>query len=125
MGCPWQRLEPAWGDRLAAAQARAERAVVESSQGRIHQRQLGDRPVAQGQVALLLEDLGRGGGLRSVRHLAGGDDGFAEFRGEAVVFGGEGRPDGGEARVTHRPTVARQTGPGLRGYTGREYQKED
>ena len=54
---PRQRLEAARRDRLAAVDAGPEGAVVEPGERGIDQRQLLLRAVAQGEVALLLEDL--------------------------------------------------------------------
>jgi hypothetical protein len=62
-GLPTAGLEPFRCDRLAAADARPERAVVESRQRLVHQYQLMVGAVAQGEVALLREDLAGRRGL--------------------------------------------------------------
>ena len=71
VGGPWEGLQAVRRDRLAAAQAGAVGPGIEPGERRLDELELLGRPVAQGQVALLLEDLGGRRGLGAVRHLAG------------------------------------------------------
>jgi YHS domain-containing protein len=68
---PRQCLQARLGDGSATPQAGAERPGVESGERRIDQVELDVRPVAEGEVALLREDLAGGGSLRAVGHLPG------------------------------------------------------
>ena len=58
-------------------------------------------PVAQRQVALLGEDLARGGGLRAVGHLAGRDDGLADLLDEAGALVEQDASDRVEIGAVH------------------------
>ena len=69
-------------------EAGPERAGVEPGQRRLDELELLVGAVAQGEVALLGEDLAGRGGLRPVGHLAGRDDRLAELR----ERGGRARP---------------------------------
>ena len=83
-GRPWDRLEAAGCDRLAAAPARAVRAVVQRAKRGVDPGELAARALAEGEVALLLEDLARRRGLRAVRHLLGVFDRLAELDEQAA-----------------------------------------
>ena len=89
-GGPRQRLEPSARDRPAAADARPERPGLEPGERLLDEGQLLVGPVAQGEVALLREDLAGGGGLRAVGHLAGRHDRLADLGEEAVALGEQG-----------------------------------
>ena len=83
-GRPRQRLEPIGADRPAAADARPERPGLEPGERLLDEDQLLVGPVAQGQVALLGEDLAGGRGLRAVGHLAGRHDRLADLGEQAA-----------------------------------------
>ena len=101
VGDPRDRLEALRGDRPAAAPARAVRARVQALERLLDLAELGALAVAQGEVALLLEDLARRGGLRAVGHLARALDRLAELDAQARRLRLEGGADGGEVAVGH------------------------
>ena len=101
-GRPRQGFESLGRDRLPAADARAEGSRIEAGEGFIDQDQLLIGAVAQGQIALLGEDLAGRRGLRPVGHLPGRDDGLAKFLHEARPFDLEGLADGFAARCHDR-----------------------
>jgi YHS domain-containing protein len=105
VGGPRKRLEALGGDRLAAAEACPEGAVVKPPEGGIDELQVLLRAVAQREVALLLEDLTCGGRLRSVRHLARRLDLLAELSEQARALGVERGADGFGVERRHRTTV--------------------
>ena len=61
--------------------------VVEPRQRRVDLAEVLLVAVAEREVALLLEDLGRGRGLGAVGHRAGRDDALGEARAEPVALG--------------------------------------
>jgi YHS domain-containing protein len=86
---PGQGFEPLGPDRAAAAGARAERSVVEPAERSFDRLELDLVALPESEVALLLEDLGSGGCLRPVGHLARRHDCLGELRAKALPFGGE------------------------------------
>ena len=68
-------------------QARPVRPGVEPGERGVDELEMLRRPVAQGEVALLLEDLARGGGLRAVGHLPGRLDRLRDLGEEARALG--------------------------------------
>src|SRR5687768_7925045 len=90
LGGPRERLQALGRDGLAAGLARAVRALVERPERRLDAVQLHPRPIAQRQVALLLEDVRRRRGLRAVGHLAGALDRLAELDEQPLALGDEG-----------------------------------
>ena len=125
MGGPRQGLEPGRGDRLAAAQARPERTGVEPGERGVDEFELLDRPVPEGEVSLLLEDLGRRGGLRAVGHLTRCLDGFAELADQVLALRAQGRANGVDVDSVHRRTVRRPAVWCRSTYTPWEYQQGD
>ena len=104
-----QGLQPCRGDRLpqrthvpyVPASSRARAASTSSSCG---------RSIAEGQVALLLEDLAGRRGLRAIRHLPGRDDRLAELGQEAVRVRPERLVRAASSRG--RPSAEGSAGPG-------------
>ena len=90
MGRPGQGLEPLRGDAAAAPDARPERPVVEPGEGGVDRREVLLVLVAQGEVALLLEDLTGGRGLGAIGHRVRRDDALREPGEQARAFGQEG-----------------------------------
>lgn len=86
MGRPGQRLEAPRRNVATAPNTPAKRSVVEAGQCRVDLGLVLDRTVAQGEVALLFEDLAGGGGLGTVGHLLGRLDGLAELLQETRAF---------------------------------------
>ena len=105
MGRPGEGVEPLRGDRAAASHAAAVRSVVEPGDGRLDEREVLGVVVAQGEVALLLEDLARGRRLRPVRHWARRDDRLGDLGADALALGDEGLPRVVEKGVAHRRIV--------------------
>jgi len=105
VGDPRQRLEPARGDRLAAAKARAVRAVGHTGERGLDEPELLGRLVAQRQVTLLGEDLTGSRGLGTVGHLARRLDGLAQLREQSIAFGFQGGSSTIEIQRVHRATV--------------------
>ena len=68
----------------------------------LDERELRGRPVAEGEVALLLEDLAGRRGLRAVGHLPGRDDRLADLRREARALGEQGGARGVVVGGSHR-----------------------
>src|SRR4051794_1150868 len=101
-GGPWDRFEPLRRDRPAAARAGAVGPGVEPGQRGVDLGEVLLVALAEGEVALLLEDLASGGGLGAVGHRAGGDDALGEAGPEAVTLGLERR-----SRVGRRRGVGR------------------
>jgi YHS domain-containing protein len=100
-GRPGKGLEALCGDRLAAADARPEGAVVESIDRGLDERELLVGPVAQGKVALLREDLAGRRGLRAIGHLVGRNDGGTAFLDQTGTLGEQGRAEGLEIEGRH------------------------
>lgn len=123
MGGPRERLEALGGDRLAAAEACPEGAVVESLERGIDQLQVLLRAIAQREVALLLEDLAGGGRLRPVRHLTGRLDLFAELAEQASALRLERSAYRSWIVGRHRTTVRLADVPGSLSYTPGEYPR--
>jgi YHS domain-containing protein len=121
MGGPRERLEALSGDRLAAAEACPERAIVKPLEGGIDQLEVLLRAIAQCQVALLLEDLAGGGRLRSVCHLTGRLDRLAELGQKAGALRIERGADRSGIVGRHRATVRLAAPPGSLSYTPGEY----
>ena len=91
----------------------AERALVEPRQRRVDLGEVLLVAVAEREVALLLEDLGRGGGLGAVRHRAGRDDALGEPRAQPVALGLERRSRIGRRRgVGRHRRIVRPFGSG-------------
>ena len=105
-------------DRPAAADARPEGPGVEPGERLVDEDQLVVGPVAQGEVALLGEDLAGRRGLRAVGHLAGRDDRLADLVEQAGALGERGPR--GSARGRRRPSRSMVREP----YTPWEYHKE-
>jgi YHS domain-containing protein len=82
MSRPWQRRESFVADRPATPCTASEGPVVKPRERSLDRSELDLVALAEREVALLLEDLCRGGCLRSVRHRARGDDRFGELRAE-------------------------------------------
>src|SRR5262245_57984149 len=127
---PGDRLEPLGGDRVVTRGAGAVRPGAEPRQRVVDLLQLELRAIAEGKVALLLEDVRRGGRLRAVGHLARPFDRLREERGEAAALGVERGTDDveidrtGHGRIVRRgPHARRPERPDLRavGYTPWEY----
>ena len=114
VGGPRERLEPLRRDRPAAADAR-RRTCPSSSRASAAStwRELLLVAVAQREVALLLEDLARGGRLRAVRHRAGRDDALGEPGAQPVALGLERRSriGGGAASVVIGGSYDRRVRP--------------
>ena len=98
---PGQRLEAFGRDRLPASNARSEGPGIEPRERLVHEHELLIGAIAQGEVALLGEDLAGRRGLRPVRHLAGRDDRLADLLEQAGPLGEKRRADGREVGV-HR-----------------------
>ena len=112
VGRPRQRFEPLGGDRSAASDAGSVCPRVDPRERVVDlsQRPLGTLP--QGEVALLLEDLGRCGRLGAIGHLARRGDGLAELLEQAVAFG----LDGSAPATTIVSSIADdRSGPGVPG----------
>ena len=105
MGGPGQCLQPAHGDRLAAFHTNPEGPVVEPLDRGVDERELLCRPIAEREVALLLEDLARGRRLRAVRHLAGRLDLLAELRDQPRPLGVERGANSDRIELIHPRTV--------------------
>src|SRR2546425_3302313 len=86
---PGQSLQAFGSDRLAASQAAPERPGVEADKRRVHEGELLLGTVAEGEIALLLEDVARRRRLRPVRHLARRLDRRSQFLAEAGTLGFE------------------------------------
>ena len=110
-GGPRECFQPLGCDRVAAADARAERAGVEPSERLAHEHQLVVGTVSQGEVSLLGEYLAGGRGLRSVGHLARRDDGLADLVEQPVTFGFESRANGVEIGGSHPSMVCQPYTP--------------
>jgi YHS domain-containing protein len=103
-GRPGERLQPFGRNGFAALRAAPERTRVDAGERGVDLLEVLNGPVAEREVALLLEDLGRGRGLRPVRHLAGRDDDLGKFRAQALPLGEQGR-SGGLDGLWHRAIV--------------------
>ena len=116
---PGERLQPVRGDRPAAARARARMSHPQPRERGLDLGQVLDRPLAKGQVALLLEDLAGGGGLGAVGHLVGCLDGLADLLEQPGPLRLELRPVRFGSGRAHRLTVRaigrvhEASGPGL------------
>ncbi|MBA2299713.1 MAG: YHS domain-containing protein [Chloroflexi bacterium] len=122
MGCPRQCLETRRRDQLAAAHARPERPALEPLERLVDELQLVGRAIAQREVALLLEDLGRCRRLRAVGHLAGRLDRLAEVRDEARALSLQCRTNVDRIDGCHRRTVRPAAVARRPIYTPREYE---
>ena len=89
VGRPGQGPEPARHDLAATADADPEGAVVEAREGCVDLLEMLDGTLPKGEVSLLLEDLGSGGGLRAVGHLVGRLDRFADLLGKPGALRGQ------------------------------------
>ncbi len=102
-----QRAAHGRASRRSGAIGRPQRThvpnVPSSSRARasVTQRQLPVGPVAQGEVALLREDLAGRGCLRAVGHLAGRHDGLADLLDETDALVEQGAPDRVEIEGIH------------------------
>ena len=92
VGRPGQRVEPLRSDRAAAANAGAVCPVVEPGESRVDRGEMLLVALAQGQVALLLEDLAGGGRLRPVGHRVRRDDPLGDSGSEPGALDKEGGP---------------------------------
>jgi YHS domain-containing protein len=111
VGGPRQRFETRGRNLAATPDAHAERALVESSKRRVDLLEVLDRAFAQGEVALLFEDLACGRRLRAIGHLVGHLDGFTDLLGKA---GALGRQPGAErlCRTSVHPLTLRAAARG-------------
>ena len=95
-------------DRLAAADARPERARRRAGRGpRRPVRAAASRRSRKREVPLLLEDLARRRGLRAVGHLAGRDDRLAELLEQPGTLGEQRGSGGVEIDRVHRAMLLR------------------
>jgi YHS domain-containing protein len=128
VGRPGECLEPLGRNRSSAALARAECPGVDSLEGCVDQLELLDRPVAEGEVALLLEHLAGRRGLGPVRHRLWRRDRFGHLAIEARPFGEQSdagcfEVEGGHGRIV-RP-VAREAKRGRQPYPRAQFTLED
>lgn len=87
MSRPRQCLQASRRDLAATTDADPEHSLVEARQRCIDLGQMLDRPFAEGQIALLIEDLAGRGGLRPVGHLVGHLEGPPDLLGKARALG--------------------------------------
>jgi YHS domain-containing protein len=105
VGGPRERLEALLADRAAALDARAVGSIIQAPDRGHHVGEMTVVSVAQGEVALLLEDLACGGRLRAVRHRARGDDASRDLAAEAITLDQQGSARIVEQRIGHGPIL--------------------